>query len=65
MSLTVGLFTKFGLWNSQNLIVKGDKSSNYYSIEKEKYSEVLTNTITEEYKKAPANKENIVTTCIK
>ena len=44
-----------------NIIVKGDKSSNFYNVKKEKYSEVLHNTVTSVYKKAPANKENKVT----
>ena len=44
-----------------NVIVKGDKSANYYNVKKEKYKETLLNNITGEYKKAPATKEKSVT----
>ena len=36
-----------------NVIVKGDKSSKFYSVTKEKYSDILHNNVTREYKKAP------------
>ena len=38
--------------NDPNVIVKGDKTSNHYSIGKQEYQNVLHNTITKEYKKS-------------
>ena len=43
------------------MIVKGDKTSNHYSVDKHEYQNVLHNTITGEYKKAPQEKEAEVT----
>ena len=40
-----------------NVIVKGDKTTNHYSIGKNEYQEVLQNTITKEYKKCTAENE--------
>ena len=41
-------------------MVKGDKSTIFYSVEKERYSEILQNNITVEYKKTPENQAKIV-----
>ena len=42
---------------SPDIIVKGDKTSNHFSVGKEKYKSDLNKAITSEYKKATAEKE--------
>ena len=38
---------------SNNVYVAADKTRNYYTVSKEKYNELLTNSVTKAYKKAP------------
>ena len=38
--------------NNPNVIVKGDKTTNHYSVDKNQYQDILQNSITKEYKKS-------------
>lgn len=46
---------------SKNVIVKGDKSLNYYSVNPQRYNELVLNTVTKDYKKSTTHQENLIT----
>ena len=45
------------IWNSENIIVSADKSSNLYNVEVKEYQKLVKDNVTKTYKKAPSDTE--------